>query len=97
MAILIAPGVLEKLADKHGVSKEEVEECFLNRTGPSLVDDREEHAQDPPSQWFISETDRGRVLKVVFYRDADINIRTAYEPSPAAMRVYQREVERRKQ
>lgn len=44
MALIIAPQIREKLANKMPpVSEAEVRECFWNRTGKTLVDDREEH------------------------------------------------------
>jgi len=81
-----------KLAKKTPpVSKEEIEQCFLNRTGAYLLDEREEHASDPPTRWFISETDFGRELKIVFIpKGNDVIIRTAYDPNPEERRIYQK-------
>jgi hypothetical protein len=53
-------------------------------TGPdsSSLDTREQHQSDPPTRWFISETDYGRKLKIVFINtDLGIVIRTAYDPN----------------
>lgn len=66
MPIIISQKIRDKLKSKHSVSEEDVAQCFANRTGTYLLDPREEHASDPPTQWFISETDFGRKLKVVF-------------------------------
>lgn len=88
--ILIPPAILEKLIKKHGVSREEVVQCFLNREGPILTDDSEDHVQDPPTLFFISSTDTGRVLKVCFFMDGgDEIIRTTFPPSQPAIRTYE--------
>jgi hypothetical protein len=44
----------------------------------------------PPTMWFISETDRGRALKVVFIEHPSqvYELKTAYEPSPEEERIY---------
>ena len=89
MALVIAKAIKEKLAVKHHVSDLEIGECFANRTGKFLEDTREEHRTDPATLWFISETDRGGILKVVFVpRDGSFHIKTAYSPEPEALRIY---------
>jgi len=47
MALKCSPAVRQKLSDKHGVSLEEVRECFANRVGGLLEDAREDHRTDP--------------------------------------------------
>ncbi len=91
MDYLFSDDTLEKLRTKHGVEKHEVIECFDSRSKKALIDDREEHRTDPPTQWFISETDAGRRLKVVFIRisASEAVIRTAYEPSEDEERICQ--------
>lgn len=77
--------ILDKLDEKHGVSKKEVIECFYNSNDQDYLEDsREEHKTIPPTQWFLSYTDNGRLLKVVFVLKVETNtfyIKTAYEPS----------------
>lgn len=91
MPIRISPDILEKLHKKHGVTEKEVEQCFANRDGKLLRDTREEHRTDPPTEWFIAETNKGRELKIVFIRrGADVSIKSAYEPSAAAKAVYEK-------
>lgn len=51
MALKCSSAVKQKLAQKHGVSLEEVQQCFANREGNLLEDIREEHKTDPPTQW----------------------------------------------
>lgn len=92
MALLISASVRAKLAAKKPpVTQAEIEQCFANRTGTYLLDQREEHASDPPTRWFIAETYYGRKLKVVFIpRDSDIVIRTAYDPNADEVRIYKK-------
>ena len=90
MAIKISAKVKAKLHKKHNVTEKEVEECFQSCEKSFLIDKRENHQTNPPTQWFISETDYGRLLKVVFIMnvDGDIEIKTAYEPNETEMYIY---------
>lgn len=91
MALKCSSAVKQTLAQKHGVSLEEVQQCFANREGNLLEDIREEHKTDPPTQWFIAETDYGRRLKVAFmFKDGDIIVKTAYEPNQTEERIYRK-------
>jgi len=86
----ISPKNETKLRDKHGVTLEEVIECFFNRHGKFYMDSRQDHATDPPTYWFVSETDMGRVLKVVFVRYPDFfAIKTAYTPKDGSDTLYE--------
>lgn len=88
-SLIISPATLAKLHSKHNVVREEVEQCFLNRTNTYLIDNREEHRTDPATEWFISETDKQRRLKVMFVaKDGNVYLRSAYEPSPAVIKLY---------
>ena len=62
MALKCSTAVKQKLAEKHGVNLDEVQQCFANREGGLLEDTRENHKSDPPTQWFIAETDYGRTI-----------------------------------
>lgn len=89
MPIKASAGVKKKLLEKHQVEFSDVVECFSTREGTFLTDDRADHKTDPVSQWFISDTFMGRLLKVVFvYKDGDFFIKTAYEPNAEARRIY---------
>lgn len=90
MALIISPKVLAKLANKQPpVMRNEVEQCFANRTGLYLIDNREDHESDPPTRWFIAETFYGRKLKIVFIlRGVDIHLRTAYVPNTDELEIY---------
>lgn len=89
MTIKISSAIKEKLLLKHYVSLTEVTECFENMTGNYLTDNREDHRTDPPTLWFISETNQGRLLKVVFiFIQGHIHIKTAYEPNQKETDIY---------
>lgn len=66
MAIKISDEILNKLRDKHQVTAREVDECFLNMTGNALTDDRDKHKTNPPTMWFIAETNKKRLLKICY-------------------------------
>lgn len=55
-------------------------QCFANREAKiALIDTREEHQSDPPTRWFIAETDFGRKLKIAYIpRGKDIYLRSAF-------------------
>lgn len=91
MALIVAPSVKSKLASKHGVKEGEIAECFANRDRGFLIDNREDHKTNPPSKWFIAETDYGRKLKVVFMEvDGDIHVKTAYPANIDEIRIYKK-------
>lgn len=88
----ISRRIAEKLKQKHSVSVEEIEECFLNRNRGFLEDTRLDHLTDPPTLWFIAKTDRGRLLKVVFMELADgsYEIKTTYQPNQNEVKIYEK-------
>jgi uncharacterized DUF497 family protein len=87
----IAQSILSKLMEKHGVTRAEIEQCFLNRELPVLIDDLEDHKTDPPSLFFIAQTNAGRRLKVVYIqRGGKVIIKTCFEPTEAMVEVYHR-------
>ena len=90
MALVISPKIKRKLLDRHRVSEIDITECFSNRSGKLLEDRRVSNRTDPPTLWFIAETDYGRQLKIVFVQvdNGDIHIKTAYEPNPEEIRIY---------
>lgn len=91
MILHISDAVEKKLKEDHQVDQFEILQCFENRTRSTLIETREEHKTDPPTRWFIAETDAGRRLKVVFIQltALDVAIRTAYEPSENEEHIYQ--------
>lgn len=89
MNIEISDAIREKLALKHGVTEVEVRQCFENREHKTLVELRTQHLTDPPSHWFLAETNRGRLLKIVFVPvDGRFYLKTAFEPSDKAISYY---------
>jgi hypothetical protein len=87
--IVIIPVIRQKLLTRHNVKENEVEECFLNIEGQYLYDTRAKHITNPLSEWFISKTNRDRILKVIFvHEDGNLMIKSAYEPEPAAIEIY---------
>ena len=89
MALVLSAAVRAKLKVKHGVDESEVVEAFANRELGFLIDTREKHQTNPPTEWFIAETDRGKKLKVCFVlRDGDIHIKTAYKANQAEIAIY---------
>jgi hypothetical protein len=91
MGLVISEWVRKKLTNKHCVTEQEIIECFMNRTSIYLEDTREEHKTEPPSKWFIAETDKERKLKTVFVlKDNKIFIKTAYELNQKEILIYQK-------
>lgn len=87
----ISPEILSKLQVKHNVTAREVEQCFENKCGLYLEDDREEHRTDPATLWFIAPTNRDRLLKVVFiFINGTVHIKTAFEPTQEVVDMYER-------
>jgi len=88
----ISVKIFEKINKKHNVTKEEIFECFYNRIRGYLEDIRPDHQTEPPTYWFIAETDRGRILKVVFIENIDgsYEIKTAYEPNDKEVKIYEK-------
>ncbi len=86
----ISPSVQAKLAGKTPpVKRDEILQCFANREGKFLLDTREDHQSDPPTRWFIAETNFGRKLKIAFIaRGQVVTIRTAYDPNEDELRIY---------
>ncbi len=91
MAIKISSKIQQKLRVKHSVGEDEIIQAFANRTRTFLEDTREEHKTNPPSLWFVAQTDKGIRLKVVFIlQDKDIHIKTAYPATEEVQAMYKR-------
>lgn len=90
MAFKISHSVRVKLNTKHDVAEDSIEECFANRQRGFLEDVRVRHKTTPPTLWFISVTDRGKKLKIVFIKelDGDITIKSAFSPNCEEERIY---------
>ena len=87
----ISDVILAKLHDKHSVTRREAEQCFENKCGQLLMDDREEHRSDPPTLWFVAPTNSGRLLKVIFiFKDGQVYLRSAYDANEAVQSLYEK-------
>lgn len=91
MSLILSPAIRAKLKVKHCVDEKEIEQAFANRSRGFLVDTREEHLTNPPTEWFVAETDRGRKLKVCFVREfGNIYIKSAYEVEQYIVDIYEK-------
>lgn len=87
--LVIHNGVFEKLKTKHGVTEAEIRQCFLNRKGRLLVDNRVLTRTNPSTLWFIAETNKQKSLKIVYVQDGDqVFIKTAYPPNEIELAIY---------
>ena len=100
MPIYISEKVKAKLAEKHGVTPEEVTQCFENLEGGFIEDTSLEHVSEPPTYWFVSETNKRRRLKVCFIHREFVDdsgktikrtsIRSAFDANEKAIATYER-------
>ena len=93
MGLFISPRVRQKLLTKHNVTEAQVLQCFANRIASDLFDSRPEHKTDPPTRWFIAETDYGIQLKVCYVLDPTTNvveIKSAFPPNQDELGIYKR-------
>lgn len=87
--LVISQIIEEKLTLKHRISRQDVEQCFINRTRSYLEDKRLDHLTEPPTEWFISENDQGFLIKVVFiFDDGMIYLKSAFPPNSTEIRIY---------
>jgi len=69
---------------------------YIHLDGRFLEDSREAHRSDPPTLWFVAETDLGRRLKVCFILrpedrgTAAVVIKTAYDANDHEIRIYRK-------
>ncbi len=98
MPLRFSDDVKKKLAEKHGVSEDEVRQCFENLEGEYVKETRIEHLTDPP-HWFVAETNKRRLLKVVFVArriktesgtEIRVDIKTAFPPDSVDIDLYRR-------
>ena len=87
----ISDAVAKKLKEKHQVDRREVEQCSENRGGRLLEDRRARHKTQPPTLWFLSQTNRGRVLKVVYIQGGSVvELKSTFEPNADELAIYAR-------
>lgn len=93
MGLIISERIMAKIAeDDHGnISPKEVQECFDNHCGGFCTDDRESHKTNPPTLWFVSETNQRRKLKITYVRDgSDVFLKSAYLATAQVTHIYER-------
>ncbi len=94
MDIIAHDNIIEKLRNKvPPVSITEVEEAWFLFEGETIEDNRLKNRTNPPTEWFISETCDGRLLKVVFipYEEKGYAVlRTAYDPDDKEVEYYEK-------
>ena len=92
MSLYLSPSVRAKLRQPdRSVTESEILECFASRERSFLIDNRPEHQTPIPTQWFVAETNFGRVLKVVFIYDTAkrvTEIKTAYAATAQIQDIY---------
>lgn len=90
MNLIIAPKIRSKLASKvPPVAEGEILQCFANQDRTALVDTREEHKTNPLTRWFVSETDYGRKLKIMYVPMSNgIHIKSAYNADLHIIQLY---------
>jgi len=87
--LIISPEIEQKLARKHGLKRTDIEQCFRNRLRSYLIDKRLEHLTDPLTEWFISENDRGELIKVVcIFENGLIFLKSAFTPNEIEISIY---------
>lgn len=93
MALFMSPRVREKLLTKHKVTEAQVLQCFANKVGRDLLDNRREHRTNPPTRWFIAQTDFGIRLKVCYMFDPTahvVEIKSVFPPNEEEERIYKK-------
>lgn len=89
--LIISAAILAKLRERHNVTRREIEQCFENKVGGYLLDEREDHKTDPPTLWFVAPTNCDRLLKIIFvFADGNIHIKSAYDPAQSVVEMYDR-------
>lgn len=87
--LVVSATVEAKLKNKHGVTIAEVRQCFLNKNGRLLTDNRALTKTNPPTLWFIADTNKARALKVVYIQDGlQVHLKSAYEPNEVETAIY---------
>ena len=87
----VSDAVLRKITTRHGVELVEVRQCFHNKNGKLLFDNRALTKTDPPTLWFIAMTNKKRPLKIVYIlKNSQTILKTAYEPNETELAIYAR-------
>lgn len=91
--VIISEEIKSKIAsDDHGnITRKEILECFENHCGKYCQDTRKQHLDSSgnPSLWFVSETNKGRSLKIMLVmQDGRIYLKSAYPSTENVRRIY---------
>ncbi len=87
--LVVSELVLNKIITSHNVTIAEVGQCFLNRNRRLLVDNRILTKTNPPTLWFIADTNNVRTLKIVYIQNGlQVHLKTAYEPNEVETAIY---------
>ena len=56
-----------------------------------LIDTRESTQTNPPTLWFIAQTNQNRMLKIVYIQQGlQVILKTAYAPNETELGIYER-------
>ena len=87
--LVVSAAVESKITTSHNVTIAEVRQCLLNRKGRLLVDNRVLTKTNPPTLWFIADTNKVRALKIVYIQvGLQVHLKTAYEPNEVETAIY---------
>ena len=92
MSMYLSPRVREKLLAR-SITEAHVVQCFAYKMGRELFDNRPKHKTDPPTRWFIAETDYGLNLKVCFIYHPEtklVEIKSEFKPNEDEIEIYKR-------
>ena len=89
--LFISDAIFEKIQTKHLVSRSEIIQCFINRSGKLLFDNREKHKTKPLTLWFIAKTNKNRALKIVYIQSGSkVLLKSAFEPNEIEIEIYRK-------
>lgn len=91
-SFIISPDVRTKIQNKTPpVTEKEIRECYANRCGEYLIDNREDNRTDPETLWFVADTNHGRCLKVaLMFIDGNVHIKSSYDANHEEIRIYEK-------
>lgn len=93
--LIVSTKIADKIArpDHGGLTRKDVEECFLNRTG-QVVDNRPQHSGTlGPTWWFVAPNHAGKVIKVMYVEDDEhVYLRSAYLATDEVEAMYERKL-----
>ena len=82
-----------KLKEKHNLTEDEVQSIYKKYYGILLEDIREKNRTYPPTEWFISRTSEGGLLKICIIVREDLGIaflKTCYIPDKNEVKIFKK-------